>query len=127
KGAIMKAGIAIGAFAIAATLLAYFLNFNEGAGLSARKDEWADFGTYVSGITLPFLTFITMCLLIRSLNLQQHANEGLVEQNESAKELNKRQGENETLRSFESSFYSLTEVARKEFERFKITISDGTV
>jgi len=60
-----------------------------------------------------------------SLDLQKRANDGLIEQNQQAKEMSYQQKESEKLRSFESTFYSLAEVARKEYERFEITKPNG--
>lgn len=121
----MKKEIAIGALTIAGALLVYYLNFNEGLGLSADKGEWGTFGDFVGGFSNPIITFITMCMLIKSIDLQKDANESIIEQNNHIKNSEERQKELEDLRSFESTFYSLAEVARQEYSRLRIIEPGG--
>lgn len=121
----MKSGIIFGALAIILAIFAYYINFNEGAGFSSDKNEWAAFGDFVGGFTTPIITFITMCMLITSLNLQKKANESLIEQNKQSKDIGVHQKEIEGLRSFESTFYNLAAVARKEYDALHLTLVDG--
>lgn len=102
---------------------AYFFNFGEisFSGSSAKeilnlsddKGDWGAFGDFVGGLTNPILTFITTCLLIGSIGLQRKANELLVEDS-------KAQREREDVRFFESSLYSLVEVAKSEYSNLSI-------
>ena len=120
----MRKEIVIGALVIAGALLTYSLNFNEGLGLSSDKGEWGTFGDFIGGFSNPIITFITMCMLIKSIDLQKDANASIIEQNTYIKNSEERQKELEDLRSFESTFYSLAEVARQEYRR--LTIKDST-
>ena len=121
----MKKEIAIGALTIAGALLVYYLNFNKGLGLSTDKGDWGTFGDFIGGFSNPIITFITMCMLIKSIDLQKDANESIIEQNNHIKNSEDRQKELEDLRSFESTFYSLAEVARQEYSRLRIKEPGG--
>lgn len=121
----MKGAIFFGALTLLCAFLAYFLNFNEWAGLSDAKGDWGVFGDFIGGVSNPVLTFITMCLLIRSLMLQKDANQSIIEQNLQIKDAGVRQREMDELRSFESTFYSLAEAARQEYCRLKVTDLNG--
>jgi hypothetical protein len=114
-----------GALIILGALLAYFLNFNEWLGLSDDKSEWGAFGDFVGGFSNPLLTFITMCLLIGSLNLQRDANASIVAQGLQAQNAALRQKEIDDLRSFESTFFSLAQAARLEYEKLEIIDDKG--
>ncbi|EOI3539354.1 hypothetical protein QLY38_03650 [Cronobacter sakazakii] len=98
----------------------YFSNFNPLNGFPIDKSEWGTFGDFVGGVTNPILTFFTMLMLIKSINLQKDANDSIIKQNTHMHEVSERQKEMDDLRSFESSFYSLAEVSRKEFDALKI-------
>lgn len=121
----MRKEIVIGALTITGALLMYSLNFNEGFGLSSDKGDWGTFGDFIGGFSNPIITFITMCMLIKSIDLQKDANISIIEQNSYIKNSEERQKELEDLRSFESTFYSLAEVARQEYSRLTIKDSSG--
>ena len=121
----MRKEIVIGALTITGALLIYSLNFNEGLGLSSDKGEWGTFGDFIGGFSNPIITFITMCMLIKSIDLQKDANMSIIEQNNHIKNSEERQKELEDLRSFESTFYNLAEVARQEYSRLIIKDSSG--
>lgn len=103
----------------------YFSNFDPFNGFPTDKSEWGTFGDFIGGVTNPILTFISIVMLIRSLKLQKDANSSIISQNEHILKDSQRQKEIDDLRSFESSFYNLAEVARKEFESFKIIGKGG--
>lgn len=121
----MRKEIVTGALTITGALLIYYLNFNEGLGLSSDKGDWGTFGDFIGGFSNPIITFITMCMLIKSIDLQKDANISIIEQNNHIKNSEERQKELEDLRSFESTFYSLAEVARQEYSRLTIKDSSG--
>ncbi|WP_407436751.1 hypothetical protein [Lelliottia sp.] len=98
----------------------YFSNFDPLNGFPSDKSEWGTFGDFIGGVTNPILTFFTMIMLIKSINLQQEANDSIIKQNMQMHEVSERQKEMDELRSFESSFYSLAEVSRREFDALKI-------
>lgn len=105
----------------------YFINFDPFNGFPTDKAEWGTFGDFIGGVTNPILTFLSIIMLIRSLKLQKDANSSILSQNEQLLKDSLRQKEIDDLRSFESSFYNLAEVARKGFENFKLTGWAGEV
>lgn len=121
----MRKEIMIGALTIGGALLVYFFNFNEWHGLSKEKGDWGTFGDFIGGLSNPIITFITMCMLIKSIDLQKDANNSIIEQNDRIKNSEIKQSELEDLRSFESTFYSLAEVARQEYSRLRINDLNG--
>lgn len=110
----------IGFLTIFAAWFVYYINFDKGSGFSESKGDWGTFGDFVGGVSNPIITFITMCMLIRSINLQKEANDSLLEQNKNLQVDAERQREIDDLRSFETSFYSLSEVARSEYLSIKL-------
>lgn len=109
----MRKEIAFGLLAICGALLAYYLNFDKGLGLSQNKGDWGVFGDFLGGFANPIITFMTMCMLIKSIDLQREANNALIEQNTNIKST-------EEIRSFESTFFNLNEVMKHEFSRVEI-------
>lgn len=105
---------------ILVTWLIYFSKFDPFNGFPIDKSEWGTFGDFVGGVTNPILTFFTMIMLIKSINLQKEANESIIKQNKHMLEDSERQKEMDDLRSFESSFYSLAAVSRREFDALQI-------
>ncbi|MFD1008394.1 hypothetical protein [Oceanisphaera ostreae] len=84
-----------------------------GYGLSDKASDWVDFSAYVSGLINPLLSFVSLVLLIQSLNLQNKANKELraeIKQNQK----------NEQLRSFETYFFGLIEAQKSSFSNFKL-------
>lgn len=104
---------------IGVVILAYVFNFNTGKGLSKSTEVWAQFGDYLGGVVNPILTFLSIVLLIKSVNLQREANSSLILEN-------KRQEHLDYLKNFESRFYSLIDAQRTAFEKFKLTKLDGS-
>ncbi|HCR9735293.1 TPA: hypothetical protein OPR14_000702 [Citrobacter koseri] len=109
----MKATIGIAAFLIAAVWGLYFYNFGNLSHLSGSKEVWGQFGDYVGGVINPLLSFITIILLIKSLNEQQVANKSLIEET-------KRQENLENFKKLESRFYNLIDLQQKCFSDFFI-------
>ncbi|WP_233989464.1 hypothetical protein [Pectobacterium brasiliense] len=109
----MKATIGIAAFLIAAVWGLYFYNFGKLSHLSTSKEVWGQFGDYVGGVINPLLSFITIILLIKSLNEQQVANKSLIEET-------KRQEKLENFKKLESRFYNLIDLQQKGFGDFFI-------
>ena len=89
--------------------------FNLGYGLSDKASDWVDFSDYVGGLVSPLLSFVSLVLLIHSLNLQNEANKEL----RAEVKLNQR---NEQLRSFETYFFGLIEAQKSSFSNFKLEI-----
>lgn len=113
----MRKEIFFGLATIAGALLAYYLKFDEGLGLSNDKGDWGVFGDFVGGLSNPIITFITMCMLIKSIDLQREANNAVIEQNDSIKKT-------EEIRSFESTFFNLIEIMKQEFSNIHVVNSE---
>lgn len=101
---------------IVIVILSYVVHFyfNLGYGISNDASDWVNFSDYVSGLIGPILSFISLILLIHSLNLQNQANKEL--RNEV--KLNQK---NEKLRSFETYFFGLIEAQKSSFANFRLT------
>jgi hypothetical protein len=90
--------------------------FNLGYGVSDKASDWVDFSGYVGGLISPLLSFVSLVLLIQSLNLQNQANKELRKE----VKLNRK---NEELRSFESYFFGLIDAQRTSFANFNLDFS----
>ncbi|ELY5851473.1 hypothetical protein SNN74_004260, partial [Cronobacter turicensis] len=91
-------------------------NTSKWMGLSNDKGEWGTFGDFVGGVLNPILTFITIVMLINSLQLQREANEQLIKDE-------RRQEKDVLLKRFEDSFYNLISSEREEFSCFTINLN----
>ncbi|HHX8696939.1 TPA: hypothetical protein ACVO4Y_002469 [Vibrio diabolicus] len=87
--------------------------FNLGYVLSDKASDWVDFSDYVGGLISPLLSFVSLVLLIQSLNLQNQANKELRDE----VKLNQK---NERLRSFETYFFGLIEAQKSSFANFEL-------
>jgi len=94
---------------------AYYWQFGRHSGFSFSNDTavWAQFGDYLGGVISPILTFISVVLLIRSVDLQRKANESLLHET-------RRQEKLEELKFFEVSFYNLIDSQNRLYEKFFI-------
>lgn len=120
----IKGYIIAAALLIAFVYFVYFMKFSVLLGYPVSDDPaaWGQIGDYAGGILNPFLSFISIVLLIKSLSLQHQANNDLrreVKNNEKT----------EKLRSFEILFFNLLEAQKKLFDTFKVNISraDGEI
>lgn len=107
--------------AVALIILVYLVNFFPifGAQLSGDTAVWGQFGDYIGGTLNPILSFISVVLLIRSLSLQNEANDAL--RNEL-----KNSERTENFRTFSTLFFSMIESQKSIFNDFKIGYQDGT-
>lgn len=87
--------------------------FNLGYVVSDKTSDWVNFSSYVGGLISPLLSFVSLMLLIQSLNLQNQANREL----RAEIKLNQK---NEQLRSFETYFFGLIDAQRTSFANFKL-------
>ncbi|TVO36209.1 hypothetical protein [Vibrio algivorus] len=87
--------------------------FNLGYNLSSNASDWVEFSDYTGGLINPILSFMSLILLIKSLNLQNKAN------NDLRLEIKLNQ-KHELLRSFETYFFGLIEAQRVAFSTFKL-------
>lgn len=109
----MKKTIIISLLLIVGVWGLYFYNFGWRNGLSVSKEVWGQFGDYSGGVINPLLSFITIILLIRSLNEQQAANQSLIKETIRQEKL-------DDFKRFESKFYNLIELQQKGFDSFFI-------
>lgn len=96
----------------------YFVNFYlvNGYRISDESAVWSSFGDYFGGVLGPLLSFLSIVLLIKSLTLQNEANQTLkVELKNSEK--------TEKLRSFEALFFNMIESQKTLFESFRVKIN----
>lgn len=66
---------------IITAFLVYICRFFYGLNyvLSPNVEDWAHFGTYFSGLLGPVLSFLSIILLVRSIDMQVDANKSLRE------------------------------------------------
>lgn len=109
--------IAIATVVIVIIPILYFYQFYLVLDYPWSKDQgvWSNFGSFLGGTISPILSFITIFLLIQSLNHQNLANEKLIEQIET-------NIENENLRTFENLFFNLISLQKEIYNRFKIYV-----
>ncbi|NUW66943.1 hypothetical protein [Vibrio coralliilyticus] len=86
---------------------------------SSDVDHWNQFGGYVGGVLGPLLSFLSLVMLIKSLNLQNESNTTLRDE----ARLNIK---NEKMRSFETHFFNLLSAQRESFEYFRLTFNGQT-
>ncbi|WP_440985341.1 hypothetical protein ACQHIH_00015 [Xanthomonas sontii] len=98
--------------AITLVLGAYVINFYS-AEISKNPESWGQIGDYLGGVLNPILSFISLVLIVKSLNLQRESNLALKMELEQS-----RQGEK--LRSFENKFFNMIEVQSSNFQKFYV-------
>ena len=84
--------------------------------VSEDVNHWNQFGGYVGGVLGPLLSFLSLVMLIKSLNLQNESNKVLRDESN----LNIK---SEKIRSFETQFFNLLNAQRETFEYFKLTLN----
>ncbi|BBL25610.1 hypothetical protein [Comamonas terrigena] len=84
--------------------------------LSPLPEVWGQLGDYLGGTLNPILSFISIVLLIKSLNIQNESNISLKNEIDNSRKTEK-------LKSFENLFFNLIEIQRKEFEK----LNGGTI
>jgi hypothetical protein len=93
----------------------YFLNYE----ISDKPETWGQLGDYVGGLLNPVLSFLSLLLLIKSLSIQNEANQSLMVDL-------KNKERTEKLRSFETLFFNMIESQKHLFNSFEVElIIDG--
>ncbi|MDO6611398.1 hypothetical protein Q4601_14390 [Shewanella sp. 1_MG-2023] len=110
-------------FAIISSLIiiiSYIFNFYTilEYSVSHKPEDWSHFSSYVGGILSPALTFISLALLIKSLNLQNQANASLREELVNSKQTEK-------IRAFEALFFNMIESQKNQFNSLNIEFPSG--
>ncbi|MGS0827708.1 hypothetical protein ACVBIO_18055 [Shewanella sp. 0m-8] len=108
---------AIGLMVVVVASYVFQFYFNLGYEISEQPSDWVDFGGFFNGLVSPLLSFVSLVLLIQSLNLQNQANTEL----RVEVQLNHK---NEQLRSFETYFFGLIEAQRASFANFKLEFKE---
>lgn len=114
--------IVAAAFSLLAIVAAYWLEFlgKPEFGIVPDTSVWGNFGSYVGGLAGPVLSFISLLFLIKSLKLQNEANETL------RAELRDNQ-KSEKLKSFSDLFFDLVGAQRALLEKLRIVFLVGNV
>jgi len=116
----------INRYTVVATLLLITVGFSYtfhfyhklGYGVSDDPAVWGQLGDYFGGILNPMLSFISLVLLIKSLTLQNQANQDLrIEINNTRK--------SEKLRSFETQLFNMIDSQRSSLDTFKIEFEEN--
>lgn len=88
----------------------YFWQFNN--GFSNSQGDWGTFGDFTGGVVNPLLNFITIYILISQFK--------------SVKEDLDSQRFDESVKAFESSFFTFTTIALSEYKSFEFTVGSET-
>lgn len=115
----IKGYVISGLFLILIVYFLYWTHFSDNLQYktSDNPEVWGQFGDYVGGVLNPFLSFISIALLIKSLNLQNEANQDLKSELKSNEKTEK-------LRSFEVLFFNLLDAQKNLFSSFELSFQD---
>jgi len=102
------AGLAL--LAVALGWHAYWFRRHE---ISSNPSDWAAFGEYLGGVLSPALAFLTILLLVQSLQEQSKANNILANEIEAS-------GLEGRRRSFEGLFFEILRSMRESFARLSV-------
>lgn len=86
--------------------------------LSLEQEVWGQMGDFLGGVMNPLLTFITVILLITSINHQIEANQGLTNQIRTMEK-------SEKIKIFENLFFHLVLSQQNLYSNFKISIMEN--
>lgn len=86
--------------------------------ISNSPSDWGALGDYMGGILNPLLSFASILLLIRTVQMQREANDVLKEELSNAKEESR-------LRIFDSKLYSLIDAQNQQLKELKLTFVSG--
>ncbi|WP_419246219.1 hypothetical protein [Serratia sp. NFX21] len=114
----MKRIVCIGFLFIILVVLCYYFNFGMENKISNSTEVWGQFGDYLGGVINPVLTFLSIVLLVKTINLQREANISILAEN-------KRQEKLDYLKNFEVRFYNLIDSQRSSFMDFKLKSIKG--
>lgn len=104
----------VAAFVVYGYRFFYSLNYV----FSSSVEDWAHFGTYFSGVLGPALSFLTIILLVCSIDMQMDANRALREDLEDNKK-------NEKIRNFESLFFNMLDRQHNSFGNMGVTLFEN--
>jgi len=96
----------------------YWFGIHLESPLSLKQDVWGQMGDFFGGVMNPLLTFITVILLISSINHQTVANQGLTTQITIMEK-------SEKIKIFENLFFHLVLSQQNLYSNFKIRIIEN--
>lgn len=104
--------------AVVVVYASYFLRFYVSLDFELSNDSavWGQLGDYIGGLLNPILSFITIVLLIRQLELQNESNLSLKEEMKSNDQRDRR-------KSFEGSFFNMINSQKELFDSFELEFS----
>lgn len=113
---------AAAAFLLFGVFASYILQFHFklGYGISDDPAVWGQLGDYFGGLLNPMLSFISLVLLIKSLTLQNQANQDLRNEISNTRK-------SERLRSFEAQLFNMIDSQRASLDTFKIEFENEGV
>ncbi|BEL72440.1 MULTISPECIES: hypothetical protein [Serratia] len=114
----MKKIVYIGFLFIALVISFYYFNFGMEGKISKSTEVWGQFGDYLGGVINPILTFLSIVLLVKTINLQREANTSILDEN-------RRQERLDHFKNFEVRFYNLIDSQRTYFMGFKLRNVDA--
>jgi len=79
-------------------------------GISDSPEQWGQFGDYMGGLLNPVLSFISICILVKTAFYQD--------------DMSKRQEEREDRKRFEDRFYGMVSYQRQAFNDFYLKFGD---
>lgn len=106
-------------FSVFASYLVQF-HFKLGYVISDDPAVWGQLGDYFGGLLNPMLSFISLVLLIKSLTLQNQANQDLRNEISNTRK-------SERLRSFEVQLFNMIDSQRASLDAFKIEFEENGV
>jgi hypothetical protein len=110
----------IAALFIFGVLGSYVVQFHFMLGLPLSNDAavWGQLGDYFGGLLNPMLSFISLVLLIKSLTLQNQANQDLRDEINNTRK-------SEKLRSFEVQLFNMIDSQRTALDAFKLEFEEN--
>lgn len=111
--------IAIGIIILIPSLYFLWFGIHLEMPISKQNDVWGQMGDFFGGVMNPLLAFLTIVLLINSINQQNSANSSL---NKQITLMEK----SEKIKTFENLFFHLIQSQQNLYSKFKISvIEDG--
>ncbi|ENB2044961.1 hypothetical protein FUB10_001320 [Vibrio alginolyticus] len=108
---------AVGSIAVVLVYICYFwliLDFK----LSGNVEVWAHFATYAGGLVTPFLTFLSLIFIVKSLDLQRLANLELRAQIKTTEK-------NEKLKFAENHLFNMINAQAQSVNSFSLSFFEG--
>ena len=114
--------------ALICAAIGLYFNYFSAYDVSDSPEQWGQLGDYFGGIVNPLLSFISILLIVRSLQLQKSANDMLLREMKESRRW-------EEFRSFEAKFFNMIRVQSESFaalcfetpERVQVRCADAVI